>query len=100
MERKFLGNVALFLLLLSGLFTISAWAQTTDEGSGPSEQPSAPMEMGQPQSAPPPPPQAGQPDSRLSPVGALSKTLRWSKKLSPADPLARVQRKSIRASVA
>ena len=61
MERKFLGNVALFLLLLSGLFTISAWAQTTDEGSGPSEQPSAPMEMGQPQSAPPPPPQAGQP---------------------------------------
>ena len=41
-------------------FAIGAQAQTTDEGSGPSEQPSAPMEIGQPQSTPPPPGQMDQ----------------------------------------
>lgn len=48
------------LSFVCGLTT--AWAQTTDETPAPSDQPSAPMEMGQPQQqAPPPPPQAGPP---------------------------------------
>lgn len=34
-------------VVLSGLLSIGAWAQTTEEGPGPSEQPSAPMEVGQ-----------------------------------------------------
>ena len=57
----------MFTLALVGLFTISVLAQTTEEGKGPSEQPSAPMEIGQPQSAPAPapgqpgPPQGGPP---------------------------------------
>ena len=63
MKNRFLGSLAILTLALAGVFTVSVQAQTTDEGSGPSEQPSAPMEIGQPQSAPPPPEQAqpGQP---------------------------------------
>ena len=34
------------------MFSISALAQTTEEGTGPSEQPSAPMEIGQDQNGP------------------------------------------------
>jgi len=37
---------------MSGVFTVSALAQTTEEGPGPSEQPSAPMEIGQNQVGP------------------------------------------------
>jgi hypothetical protein len=63
MKNKFTGSLA--ILALAGMFTLGAQAQTTDEGSGPSEQPSAPMEVGQPQAPPPsqagPPPQPGQP---------------------------------------
>jgi len=51
---------------MSGALTIGAMAQTTDEGPGPSEQPSAPMEIGQPQvpeaQAPAPGPDAEQPN--------------------------------------
>src|SRR6266567_2669581 len=47
MKNKFLVNLAVIALALSGALSISVFAQTTDEGSGPSEQPSAPMEMGQ-----------------------------------------------------
>jgi hypothetical protein len=61
MKSKFIGSLAILTLALAGIFTASLQAQTTDEGSGPSEHPSAPMEIGQPQSAPPPPGQAGQP---------------------------------------
>jgi hypothetical protein len=43
----------IFTLAVAASFGLSAFAQTTDEGPGPSEQPSAPMEVGQPQ-----PPQA------------------------------------------
>ncbi|MGA6982260.1 MAG: DUF6600 domain-containing protein [Candidatus Sulfotelmatobacter sp.] len=73
MRNKFIGSLNLLMLVLAGIFSLGAQAQTTDEGSGPSEQPSAPMEMGQPQpprdqgpAAPPPSqpgdkPSAGQP---------------------------------------
>src|SRR3974390_2530351 len=43
MQGRFLSNLA----ILSLAFSLSAFAQTTDEGPGPSEQPSAPMEIGQ-----------------------------------------------------
>ncbi len=55
---KVLRSSSIFAMALAGVFTVSVQAQTTDEGSGPSEHPSAPMEMGQPQAQPP---QSGQP---------------------------------------
>jgi len=75
MKNKLIASFAVLVLALAGALTVSVYAQTTDEGSGPSEQPSAPMEMGQPQAPPPqpsmpaqpgqpqagPPPQPGQP---------------------------------------
>ncbi|MGA8441634.1 MAG: DUF6600 domain-containing protein [Candidatus Sulfotelmatobacter sp.] len=71
MKNKILASLVVLTLGVAGLLTVSVKAQTTEEGSGPSEQPSAPMEIGQPQSAPPPPsgppgqagppPQPGQP---------------------------------------
>jgi hypothetical protein len=60
MKSKLLAGFAILALGVAGALTVCAHAQTTDEGSGPSEQPSAPMEMGQPQ-MPPPPPQGGPP---------------------------------------
>jgi len=47
MKSRFLASFAVLTLALSGAFSISALAQTTDEGPAPSDQPSAPMEMGQ-----------------------------------------------------
>jgi hypothetical protein len=67
MKNKFIGSLAVIALALAGAFTVSMQAQTTDEGAGPSEQPSAPMEIGQPQ-APPPPGQQAQP-GQLPPPG-------------------------------
>ncbi len=65
MKNRFIARLAILTLALAGALSISAQAQTTEEGPGPSEQPSAPMEMGQGQSAPPSqpgqPPQPGQP---------------------------------------
>ncbi|MFZ0420135.1 MAG: DUF6600 domain-containing protein [Candidatus Sulfotelmatobacter sp.] len=63
MRNRFTGSLAILALALAGVFTAGVQAQTTDEGSGPSEQPSAPMEIGQPQAPPPPPAQVqpGQP---------------------------------------
>ena len=55
MKNKLIAGLVVFTLGLAGVLTVSVKAQTTEEGSGPSEQPSAPMEIGQPQSAPPPP---------------------------------------------
>src|ERR1700720_4508109 len=55
MKNRFLSSFAILTLALAGAFSTSLVAQTTEEGSGPSEQPSAPMEMGQGESAPPPP---------------------------------------------
>jgi FecR protein len=47
MKSKFSSSFAVITLALAGAFSLSAVAQTTDEGPGPSEQPSAPMEVGQ-----------------------------------------------------
>ena len=56
MKRELIGKLAVLILALSGALSISGFAQTTDDGPGPTEQPDAPMEMGQPQ------PQDAQPD--------------------------------------
>jgi len=65
MKNKFMSSFAILTLAFAGALTTSVWAQTTEEGPGPSEQPSAPMEMGQDRSAQPlqpaPPPQLNQP---------------------------------------
>jgi hypothetical protein len=47
MKSEFTAGFAVLTLTLAGVLSISAQAQTTEEGPGPSEQPSAPMEMGQ-----------------------------------------------------
>src|SRR5579863_877832 len=47
MKHKFQLRFALVMLASASVFTIGAFAQTTDEGTGPTEQPSAPMEIGQ-----------------------------------------------------
>ena len=59
MKNRFIAGLAILALMVLGALCISAEAQTTQEGPGPSEQPSAPMEMGQQQ--PGPPAQAGPP---------------------------------------
>ncbi|MFZ0770644.1 MAG: DUF6600 domain-containing protein [Candidatus Sulfotelmatobacter sp.] len=59
MKNGFIGILAIITLALAGVLTVSVQAQTTEEGKGPSEQPSAPMEIGLPQA--PQPPQAGPP---------------------------------------
>ena len=53
MKNRFMATVAVLALALAGVFSLSALAQTTEEGPGPSDQPSAPMETGQPQDEPP-----------------------------------------------
>src|SRR3982074_3720877 len=58
MKSRFMAGLAVLTLALAGAVS-SAQAQTTEEGPGPSEQPSAPMEIGQQQSTPPP--QYGEP---------------------------------------
>ncbi|HEV2467960.1 MAG TPA: DUF6600 domain-containing protein [Candidatus Sulfotelmatobacter sp.] len=57
--KKLTGKFAVLILGLSCALSLSAFAQTTDEGPGPSEQPSAPTEVGQPQ-----PPDGQSPDSQ------------------------------------
>jgi hypothetical protein len=54
MKSRFLAGLAVLGLTLavSGALSIGAVAQTTEEGAGPSEQPSAPMEIGQNQGGP------------------------------------------------
>lgn len=49
MKNRLLGKRAILMLAVSGALSIGAVAQTTSDGPGPSEQPSAPMEVGQPQ---------------------------------------------------
>lgn len=57
--KKLTGKLAVLVLGISSALSLSALAQTTDEGPGPSEQPSAPMEIGQAQ-----PPNAQAPDAQ------------------------------------
>jgi len=45
MTNRFIASLAVLAFSLSGVLTLRA--QTTQEGPGPSEQPSAPMETGQ-----------------------------------------------------
>src|SRR5271156_1814096 len=59
MKNRLTASSAILSLVLVGALSVSVQAQTTEEGAGPSEQPSTPMEMGQPQAPQPPPP--GQP---------------------------------------
>jgi hypothetical protein len=68
MKSKFITWFAVGTLALTG-FLSSIQAQTTEEGPGPSEQPSAPMEIGTPQQpqAPQLPPDASQPGYNQQP---------------------------------
>jgi hypothetical protein len=68
MKTRLIASLAVLTLAFSGALSVSAVAQTTVEGPGPSEQPSAPMEIGQGQispgqdpSGPMAPPSAAQP---------------------------------------
>ncbi len=47
MKNTLIKKLAIVVLAFSGALTLSAFAQTTEDGSGPTEQPSAPMEVGQ-----------------------------------------------------
>jgi len=47
MKNLFINKLAVLALAVAGMFSVVAFSQTTEEGPGPSEQPSAPMEMGQ-----------------------------------------------------
>ncbi len=64
MKNRFLTGIAILTFAMASGFTAGAWAQTTEDGPGPSEQPSAPMEVGQEQApaeqAPPPGQMQGQ----------------------------------------
>ena len=57
MKSRFLEKFAILTLALSGALSIAAMAQTTEPGPGPTEQPDAPMEIGQGQG-----PEAQSPD--------------------------------------
>ncbi len=61
MKSRFIASLAVLSLAVAGVFSISALAQTTEEGPGPSEQPSAPMEIGQDQNGPQSQPGEAQP---------------------------------------
>jgi len=61
MKRRLMEKVAILVLAFSGAMSLSVVAQTTDEGPGPSEQPNAPMEVGQQDSG-----MDGQPDIQPS----------------------------------
>jgi hypothetical protein len=54
MKNGFIQKLAVLTLAVAGAFSVGAYAQTTEEGPGPSEQPSAPMEIGQPRAEQPP----------------------------------------------
>src|ERR1700757_3969043 len=53
MKSRLIAILVVLTLAASGVFSISALAQTTEESPAPSDQPSAPMEIGQAQDAPP-----------------------------------------------
>jgi len=55
MKNRLLAGLAVLALVLAGALCLSVHAQTTDEGPAPSDQPSAPMEVGQPQPSAQPP---------------------------------------------
>ncbi|MFZ0731750.1 MAG: DUF6600 domain-containing protein [Candidatus Sulfotelmatobacter sp.] len=67
--KKLTGKLAILVLGISSALSLSAFAQTTDEGPGPSEQPSAPMEIGQAQAPNAQPPDSAQMDSQNPDAG-------------------------------
>jgi len=70
MKSRFAGKWAVLTLAISGALSLGAWAQTTDEGPGPSEQPSAPMEVGQDQPQEPAGAPPSEQDSNAQPTEA------------------------------
>ena len=56
MKNAFIAKFAVIALALTSAFSMGARAQTTEEGPAPSDQPSAPMEMGQPEESAQPAP--------------------------------------------
>src|ERR1700683_4607700 len=62
MKNRFLSGIAILTFSVVSSFALSAWAQTTEETPAPSDQPSAPMEMGQPQA---PAPEQAQPPGQM-----------------------------------
>src|SRR5579872_7547837 len=69
MKNQRIGKFAIAVFALSSFLSIGAWAQTTQEGPGPTEQPSAPMEIGQGQNqdaAPPDQQGMDQPNDQVS----------------------------------
>ena len=69
MKGRFLAGYGMLALILLGAFLLTAKAQTTDEGPGPTEQPSAPMEVGQAQPPAPPGGTAAQQPPEAQPGG-------------------------------
>src|SRR5215471_15080009 len=67
MRSQAITKLAILVLAVSSFLTLRAWAQTTEEGPGPSEQPSAPMEIGQGQQQDAPPPDMQSPDQSQTP---------------------------------
>lgn len=71
MKSRFRLKLAIVALVIAGVFSIGASAQTADDGTGPSEQPSAPMEGGAPQAPGQPiPGQAGDQSQSAQPTEA------------------------------
>ena len=52
MKNRFISSLAILMLAVATVFSLGAVAQTTEDGPGPSEQPDAPMEVGQAAPAP------------------------------------------------
>ena len=89
MKNRFLAGFAIVVLMMTGVLCAGVRAQTTDEGKGPTEHPSAPMEGGDPQVTQYP--QAGRRRSRAR------SSLGRREKLSRAGHREKVQRRAIRA---
>jgi hypothetical protein len=83
MKSKFLASFAVSILALAGALSISVHAQTTQEGPGPSEQPSAPMEIGQVKPAQPA--QADQP-AQPAPTPQAAPTPKLAEEAQPGGP--------------
>ena len=66
MKNRLIGNLVVLVLGVTSALSVSALAQTTDPGPGPSDQPNAPMEVGQdqPQAAGPQGPDTQEADAQ------------------------------------
>jgi hypothetical protein len=64
MKNRFMASMTVLALALASALSVAVQAQTTEEGPGPSEQPNAPMEIGQQQY--PSPSRPGEPQADQS----------------------------------